>query len=525
VRIITITRFAKCSLLVVLIIALFAPSEVSAQQSSLVFTLKPGPFPVGFRSVNQYDNSRSFAQYSAEGKLVNSGSTRPIQTSIWYPAESDSKSTPILFEEYADLVANEVSFPAMTSEVRANARQGLRFFFDSPADRFNSELKARTNAVRDARPASGSFPVIVYGPSFCSQSFENSVLFEYLASFGYIIISSPCMGQKSRVMTQDILGIEAQAKDMEYLISFAHTLPDANTDKLAVMGFSWGGISNVFVQMRNDNVKAVVCLDGSIRYYPKLFKDSPYSDSMKMNVPLLYLASNFSVEKLEAMKIDMAPNFFNSLKRSDAYLFIFNSLQHQNFASNYIKLMQRNLWVESEGTQEEVNRGYETACRYVLNFLDAYLKDSQLALAFLRDRPEKNGIAPYLVVGQFKKAQQVTPSLAELRLALGQAGIVNASSVYAELKRVTPSLSLRENEISDWGYELVTMGKIKEAVEVFKLNVELYPASSGAYATLGEAYMNDGSLELAIRNLEKSVELDPQNTYNLQFLKKLREQK
>jgi len=520
------SHIIKSILLVAAFLSLVTTGEVIAQQSCQVFTLLQGPYAVGFRSVNQFDNSRSFAKYSAEGTLVNKGGTRPIQTSIWYPAENGDDATLMLFEEYVDLVAYEVGFPEMTSEVRAAARRGLQFSFDSPANRFNSELKAKTNAIRDARPASGSFPVIIYGPSFGSQSFENSVLFEYLASFGYIIVSSPCMGQKSRAMTQDILGIEAQAKDMEFLISFAHSLPDADMEKLAVMGFSWGGISNVFVQMRNDNVKAVICLDGSIRYNPELFKDSPYSDSMKMDVPFLYLAQkNFSVEQLDAMKIDITPNFFNSLKRSDAYLLTFGNLQHQNFASNYIRLIERNLWYENEGTQEEVNQGYESVCRYVLNFLDAYLKDNKQALAFLRDKPEQNGIAPHLVVGQFKKAQQAPPSLTEFRLALGQAGFETASSVYAEMKKATPSFSLRENEISDWGYELVARGRIKEAVEIFKLNVELYPASSNVYASLGEAYMNDGNRELAIRNLEKSVELDPQNAFNLQFLKKLKEQK
>jgi len=57
---------AKPTLLVVaLSIALFA-GAVSAQQSSLVFTLPPGPYAVGFESVNQYDYSRSFSKYSAE---------------------------------------------------------------------------------------------------------------------------------------------------------------------------------------------------------------------------------------------------------------------------------------------------------------------------------------------------------------------------------------------------------------------------------------------------------------------------
>ena len=44
-----------------------------------------------------------------------------------------------------------------------------------------------------------------------------------------------------------------------------------------------------------------------------------------------------------------------------------------------------------------------------------------------------------------------------------------------------------------------------------KTNVKLYPESSNVYDSLGEAYMKDGNKELAIKNYEKSLELDQKN--------------
>ncbi len=64
-------------------------------------------------------------------------------------------------------------------------------------------------------------------------------------------------------------------------------------------------------------------------------------------------------------------------------------------------------------------------------------------------------------------------------------------------------------------------GKTKEAVEVFKLNVEVYPKASNPYDSLGEAYMNLNERELAITNYKKSLELDPKNTNAVEMLKKL----
>ena len=54
-------------------------------------------------------------------------------------------------------------------------------------------------------------------------------------------------------------------------------------------------------------------------------------------------------------------------------------------------------------------------------------------------------------------------------------------------------------------------GKTKESIEIFKMNVELYPDSANAYDSLGEAYMKKGETELAINNYEKSLKLDPEN--------------
>ena len=73
-----------------------------------------------------------------------------------------------------------------------------------------------------------------------------------------------------------------------------------------------------------------------------------------------------------------------------------------------------------------------------------------------------------------------------------------------------------------FGYQLLQMKKNTEAIEFFKLNVEAFPQSSNVYDSLGEAYMINGDNELAIKNYEKSVELNPQNASGIEALKKLK---
>jgi len=72
------------------------------------------------------------------------------------------------------------------------------------------------------------------------------------------------------------------------------------------------------------------------------------------------------------------------------------------------------------------------------------------------------------------------------------------------------------------GYRLLGNNKLKKAIEIFKFVVSEYPESANAYDSLGEAYMKAGERELAIKNYEKSLELDPRNENAKKMLKDLR---
>jgi len=82
-----------------------------------------------------------------------------------------------------------------------------------------------------------------------------------------------------------------------------------------------------------------------------------------------------------------------------------------------------------------------------------------------------------------------------------------------------------ENEFNRLGYQLMGQNKVKEAIEIFKLNVETYPESFNVYDSLGEAYMINGDDSLAVKNYEKSLELNPRNTIAKMMIKRIRKQK
>jgi tetratricopeptide (TPR) repeat protein len=83
--------------------------------------------------------------------------------------------------------------------------------------------------------------------------------------------------------------------------------------------------------------------------------------------------------------------------------------------------------------------------------------------------------------------------------------------------------AMNEGQINGLGYRLLQSKKIEEAIEIFKLNMETYPQSWNVYDSLGEVYLVNGNTELAIKNYEKSIALNPDNTNGVTVLKKIRE--
>ena len=78
-----------------------------------------------------------------------------------------------------------------------------------------------------------------------------------------------------------------------------------------------------------------------------------------------------------------------------------------------------------------------------------------------------------------------------------------------------------ENRFNQMGYYLLNQKRYSEAIEIFKLNVKLYPDSWNVYDSLGEGYMLNGDKQLAIKNYKKSLKLNPNNAGGIEMLKKL----
>ncbi|MGB8194030.1 MAG: tetratricopeptide repeat protein, partial [Chitinophagaceae bacterium] len=91
-----------------------------------------------------------------------------------------------------------------------------------------------------------------------------------------------------------------------------------------------------------------------------------------------------------------------------------------------------------------------------------------------------------------------------------------------KISETNKQFKLAEDDVNTWGYKLLRQNRLPDALEVFKLNVYLYPESANAFDSLGEMYAELGEIKLAITNYERSLKLDPENSNAEVQLKKLR---
>jgi dienelactone hydrolase len=334
-------------------------------------------------------------------------------------------------------------------------------------------------------------PAIIFNRGGLDDGVIAPVNFNYLwemhryASEGFVVLASQYRGTDGSEGKDEAGG--ADTNDVMSLINTARALGYVDMDRLFMWGYSRGAIMTLQAIRRGAPIRAAAVVG------------APTDTTGRINDPgFLQFARNvypdFDARKEEHLKNRSAIFWVDKL---DVPLLIL-----QGGADPGVKPTQALTLAQK---LDEAGKLYE---------LIIYAKDDHPVSLNAEDRLRRT-------IDWFKNVRAM--SIAQLvQKVLIERGVEAAVRHYYDLKKTQPErYDFSERELNQLGYILLGQGQTREAIEIFKLNVAVYPQAFNTYDSLGEAYLAGGDRELAIRNYRKSLELNPQNTNARDALKKL----
>lgn len=107
--------------------------------------------------------------------------------------------------------------------------------------------------------------------------------------------------------------------------------------------------------------------------------------------------------------------------------------------------------------------------------------------------------------------------------AVADEDMPRAVRLYHELKKKHAAyIDLNEYLLNQKGQDLLEAGQLTEAITLFKINIALFPDSWNVHDSMGEAYFQAGSTDLAMQSYERSLELNPNNKHAIRALERIR---
>ena len=217
-----------------------------------------GPRNIGFALHTLTDLTRKDTAYHP----------RLIQVAIWYPSLAPGRH-PVTYADYLRIAAAETTV-VDTAALGQKAVDDYRAFLVSrgvSGDAADAWLHAPMQAYRDAPHHSTLSPLVLIAQGNGQSAADQAVLAEYLASWGYVVVTSPSQARITGKPTDESevgIAVRDQFDDINLVDIYGRRRHDVRDGKIALLGHSFGARSVLLFAMREPTVRAVVSLDGGI---------------------------------------------------------------------------------------------------------------------------------------------------------------------------------------------------------------------------------------------------------------------
>lgn len=482
---------------IVALLALAAAPAMAGTGSPLWGQLEPGPYAVGFRQIERYDHSRlHHLPVDMTGAPVEGERSRPIRISVWYPAEPSDRA-PLTLGDYITLLGAEAHLGPVTA---GDAEAGRRDFYRFPLlDQATPEQRRRleafpSRAVRDARPAPGMFPLILYS---LGSAALGHVTPELLASHGYVVAQAPRLGSYAGLPQdgRDRADLETKIRDLDFVVNAMAEFPAADVQILGATGFSAGGRWALSLAMKNWNVKAVVSLDSVMLFddpVTREWRSLPFYDPDAVRVPVLHLVRRAWVPQETS-------DLWGRMRYAERTHLVFEDpkLDHFDFQSVGYALTLAGIRPD---VAPAVSDAFHQFNRRTLAFFDAHLKGGARG-------PDVAGAVPGSITAAVDRPLPAPWTEAHFFDTLDRQGLEATLAVYRRLLREGGQPPLPERALNLAGYIQLGTGGVREAIELFTLNAESFPRSANALDSLADGYLAVGDRARALELTRQALAL------------------
>jgi hypothetical protein len=386
---------------------------------------------------------------------------------------------------------------AVVSEETVGKEPPYRTAVESTA--FARLLATKTLAIKDAAPAKGPFPVVIYHPGLGGTHEDNSVLFELLTSHGYVVLSSayPSPDAWSVRIGSDL---HCSFRDMEFLARSAREMPFADADRLGAMGHSWGAIAVLhWAALPQSPLGAFVTLDSGFEYVSvEECGAEPLIYHMRTN------KGNILSAALRVASVERKANFDlleSHLKYAPRYEATVAALTHNDYLTH--GAIRPALMAEKWPDAKQARRtGYDRICRHILFFFDATLKQQAAAREALQWSVRGEGLDDGFKL-RFRPAAQVPPTTRQLAVYLQQHGVEKT----VEFIQTVPDHPI--DRLVGAASVLIEDGDPKAALPALMLVEKQRPKTTIVQIKLGQALTLIGDREAALAAYRKAEQLLP----------------
>jgi tetratricopeptide (TPR) repeat protein len=504
----TTLRLGPCGILwgIWLATLLMMASGLSAQEAMLWGDLEPGPHGVGYMAIEHYDYARSFQpKRDYFGEVIPGERGRPIQICIWYPAVVQADAVAGGMSDYAFSPPEDMRHYAFLAGIQNREIGFLHAILNNNQTAVFEVLGTDMKAVRGADPAEGRFPLLVYHSDLGSGIAENAVMFEYLASHGFVVATTHSFGPSAVNAEPTAAALETLVGDMEFVIAALRDMEFVDPDKLGVFGYRAGGLAALLLGMRNHNVDAVLGLEtvSADQEVLDLAAANPFYSMARMTAPLLQ-AYNLTED-------GRGRTLMESFRYTPGYSLSFEGGPAVAFTT--YRIIAGIFGEPDPGGGGADPATYGVPCAYARNFFDGHLNGREESLEFLTASPGAHGLDPGTVTLTMMDARQRPPTQGEFMAILQEDRVDTAVAIYEKFRSEEPDLVLfPEAQMNMMGYRYLQRGMVPEAISIMKMNAEAYPRSANCWDSLTEAYIAGGDNEHALKCVDMVLQVLPEDT-------------